>query len=462
MKQTKRIIQHGLTAFLLVNSIASAWAQDASGPGIPMSAVRDSDAPADEGERERGKGFYSKGYHFLPSITASTFFNSNVFRTSSADSPQTVTELTSSMVGKFSAQISSKREGEPTQNKLSFSAGLGYTQFISNDFNVRNLSGLDASLGLSYLSQPKGSRSFVFSDSYQRTILPRTIRAGDQLLPTFNENSNRLVVGTRLRPKGGALEQQITYTGQLNFFEGAEFRTANHWEHSVGTYTKWNFLPRTAALFSFGLGYNDFFRDATRDPLGNLDSVPLRATIGALGVIGSRIQFSANIGYGNSFHRAVGALAGTSRDVSFSGVIGQLGGSINLADRTALNAVYSHNFESSLFGNFITRDELSVSLVHAFTPRLQTTGTFRTSIDRYSDIPPLDGLEATNPVARVDVPLQAAIDATYLARKDLRVGLFGSTLLNLSNFSARDLSNGGINDAGFFQAQLGVQATYAY
>lgn len=459
MKTMRRALRAGMTAILL-SAAAPAWAQDA-GPAVPISPERDNGEDREEKGHEPGKGFYANGYHFLPSANLSTFFNSNIFRTSAQDSPDSVTTLTGAMVGRFGGALSAVRQGGPTQNKLAFTAGLGYSQFLSSDQTVRALSGLEGTLGVSYMSQPKGKTSFVFNDSYQRSVIPRTIRAGEQLLPTFNENTNRLILGARMRPKGGALEQQIAYSGQLNFFEGAEFATANHWNHEVNSYTKWNFLPRTAALFAVSVGYNDFFRDANRDPLGNLDSVPVRATIGGLGLVGSRIQFSANVGYGNSFHRATGALAGTSRDVSFSGIIGQVSASVNLADRNVLSAGFEHNFATSLFGNFVTRDALSASLTHSFSSRLQASGALKVSVDRFSDIPPLDGLQPIQ-AARLDVPLLVNADVTYLARADLKVGGFVGLVSNISNFQTRDLNNGGINAAGFFQAQLGVQASYAY
>ena len=280
------------------------------------------------------------------------------------------------------------------------------------------------------------------------------------MLPTFRQDSDRLVVATRIRPQGGALEQQIAYTGALHIFEGAEFVTANHLDHNLSTYTKWNFLPRTAMLFQAHIGYNDFFQDINVNQFASVDSVPLRLQLGAIGLIGSRIQFNTNIGYGNSFHLAP---EGSIQDVSFHGVIGQASLRLNLGDRDIIAAGYSHDFASTLFGNFIRRDEVNFSLSHMFSSRLQATSTARLSVDRFSNIPLLEDQEvADDTLLRVDVPISVLTEVAYLARKDLKVAGNLGIVANISNFTIRDLNTGGLNEAGYVAVQAGVTALYSF
>ena len=447
-----------LGAVLASFGATAAWAQTPE-PGIEITP---SSSTEDKPERERGKGFYTDNYHLVPSLSLNTFFDSNVFRTSQGDTEETVTAVTNSGILRLSAAMTGERQGSKEQNTFSFGLGLGYDQYLSGQATVRNLSGLDASVLGKYQYQPKGKVSFLLENSFNRVSTPRTIPVGTDgsLLPTFRQDTDRLVVATRIRPQGGALEQQISYTGALHIFEGSEFVTANHLNHSLSTYTKWNFFPRTAMLFQAHLGYNDFFQDINVNQFANVDSVPLRLQLGAIGLIGSRIQFNANIGYGNSFHLAP---EGSIQDVSFSGVIGQASMRLNLGDRDIISAGYSHDFADTLFGNFIRRDELNLSLAHLFSSRFQATGTARISLDRFSNIPLLEDQEvADDTLARIDVPISLLAEVAYLVRKDLKVAGNLGILGNVSNFTVRDLNTGGLNEAGYLAVQAGVTALYSF
>jgi hypothetical protein len=188
--------------------------------------------------------------------------------------------------------------------------------------------------------------------------------------------------------------------------------------------------------------------------------VPLRIQLGAIGLIGARVQFNANMGYGNSFHLAP---EGSIQDVSFEGLIGQASARLNLGDRDIIGAGYSHDFATTLFSNFVRRDAFNFSLSHLFSSRLQSTATAQFSVDRFSNIPVLDDQEvADNTTNRVDVPISVLADISYLARKDLKVvGNFGLGG-NISNFTVRDLNTGGLNDASYLAVQAGVAAVYSF
>lgn len=434
-----------------------AWAQEETPPLSPSPGAQGEEA--DQPERTPGEGFRSGHFRIVPSITLDAYFNDNVFRTGLQDSPDTTTAKSGAGVARLFGKVTGSRGGGPGQNAALFEAGLGYNQYISGDPAIRNLSGLDASLLGRYQYQPKGKVSWFVENNFQRSTSPRTIRIGSELLsPTFRQDTNRFLVGTRLRPQGGVLEQQIAYSGTLSIFETAEFVTANHFKHDFSTYTKWNFFPRTAAIFEAHFGYNDFFRDANVDQFGNVDSMPLRVTLGALGIIKNRIQFRADLGYGNSFHRPV---ADPARNVSFSGIIGKLGFRANIADRDILTATYSHDFADSLFGNFIRRDQLDFSITHAFSRQFQGTASVRMSLDRYSDLPPLIDQQPLQE-NRIDFPFAVSAKGEYFFRKDLRVGGNISAIANVSNFQVLDLISGGINDASYFQLMAGVHAAYVY
>jgi hypothetical protein len=436
-----------------------AFAQETPSAPMPQQAPG---APTDEAPaHEAGKGFYRGGYQLIPTFALESFYDSNVFRTSRLDSEVATTALTGAAVIRAGAALQGQRAGAESRSTLGFGVGLGYNQFISGDGAVRNLSDLDATANIRYQYQPQGRFSYLIQDDFQRSITPRTIRVSPgSLVPTFREDTNRFIFGVRLKPGGGALEQQIAYTGSLHVFEGNEFITANHFEHDLGTYTKWNFLPRTAALFEAHLGVSDFFQDFEKNPLGSVDSRPLRVSLGALGIIGARIQFKTSVGYGNSFHKRTGDPA---NEVSFSGVIGEANMRVNLADRDILAVGYSHNFATTLFGNFVTRDSVSASLIHSFSPRMQASGDFSASFDRYSNIPALDGQIPVNPdLPRRDIPITLGIKGEYLLRPDLKVGGSFSMISYNSNFQTQDDINNGINDAGYFSVRFGLQAAYTY
>jgi hypothetical protein len=181
-------------------------------------------------------------------------------------------------------------------------------------------------------------------------------------------------------------------------------------------------------------------------------------TLGGLGLIGTRIQFRADLGYGNSFHQAV---PDSERDVSFSGIIGGASAKVNLADRDILSLAYTHDFADSLFGNFIARDAIDFNFTHAFSYRVHGTASMKFAVDRYSDIPPLEDQQPI-PAARVDLPFDATVRGDYFLREDFKVGGNLSILGNVSNFVVRDLVTGGINDANYVEIQAGVIAVYTY
>jgi hypothetical protein len=453
---TLKHIKIGVWVFAFGAGVASAQTPE---PGIDITPTNNEE---DRPEREKGKGFYTDNYHLKPSFALNTFFDSNVFRTSSGDTPGTVTERTGSGVLRLATALNGERKGSKEQNTFVFNVGLGYDQYIAAAETVRALSGLEANVSGKYQYRPEGKVTFLLQNEFSRVVTPRTVQVGTGglLLPTFRQDTDRLVVATRMRPAGGALEQQISYTGALHIFEGEEFGTANHFDHNLSTYTKWNFFPRTAALFQAHIGYNDFFQDINQTPFGNVDSIPLRLQLGAIGLIGARVQFNANMGYGNSFHQAN---PGSIQDVSFRGVIGQASMKVNLGDRDIISAGYSHDFAQSLFSNFIRRDSLNFGLSHLFSSRLQATGTAAVSVDRYSNIPLLDEQEVVEGVLlRVDVPMTFNTAVTYQARKDLQVGGDVGILGNVSNFIVRDLNTGGLNDASYFIVRAGVVATYIF
>ncbi len=152
--------------------------------------------------------------------------------------------------------------------------------------------------------------------------------------------------------------------------------------HKVRLNTRWNFYPKTAALFDVQFwivnqqgGVVDTPRASAS--LSDKDQTPFRLTAGLKGLLSPRLSATVKLGFANSFNN-VGE--------SYQGFIADTGLEYVLAPRLKLRLSYRRQLDDDAFANYFVMDRLALAGELALPARLQLELRAGVDLIDYSDV----------------------------------------------------------------------------
>ena len=205
---------------------------------------------------------------------------------------------------------------------VNFSGGAGYTWYtglITSGSN--NLSFISANVGLDTAFNRQGAVEFQVGDTFSRSNRSGNVAAGIGILSLFNSAR----AAAPIHPGGGAITITPAVRWDVEFFSPqlqaqrapdcmanditcdpnlVQRMNYNNLNFALGG--KWKFLPKTAVVADVSFDWRTYF-NTTPDPTGmvnsttNLNAQLLRGTVGASGLITSRISALALVGGGYDF-----------------------------------------------------------------------------------------------------------------------------------------------------------------
>lgn len=221
--------------------------------------------------------------------------------------------------------------------------------------------GIDGGLLLSLF--PFGEWSFDLFDNFLRTSEPpySLVAANFTQSASGNINRDNNLAGIRLRwkPGGQRFETTVQYAFGVNYFESQALATKSSLTNDFQLRLKWNFFPKTALYLSATETINSFINSGTNTPPS---AYPFRVFLGMIGLISSKFEVNAYVGYGNSF---TGSNVAYPNSVSYNNAIGSLEFTWHPGTFTLLNLGYRHDFGQSLIGTYMDLDDAWLSFGQA-------------------------------------------------------------------------------------------------
>lgn len=389
-----------------------------------------------------GPGILVGNFELHPGVAADFGYDSNFMRRASDENPVGSLQLRVSPSFSISTLGPQRRaDGPPPSVNFRFETGLTYHEFIpirggtQLDRDVlrsqRNVDGfakvnLDILPGRMWSGRVYGS--FI-----------RSIRPTQQAIAGTNFNRILPGVGTEIvyAPGSGLLDWRLGYEFSGTFFEKGEFSQLSSFRNEVFTRGRWRFLPRTAMLydgrFSF-LTYPD-------QGLGKTSSTPIRTRLGATGLITPSFGALAMVGWGASFYK--------NDPQDFNSVIGQLELKWYLQPTmttdplrvnpllSAVSVGFLRDFEDSLIGTYLERDQGYVKLNYLFGGKLLLNAEVAAGAVVF---PNQDNPDRGNPNGWTDIRVDSKLFAEYRLKDWLGldaqvdwVGYFSNTQLTFAS-----------------------------
>jgi hypothetical protein len=228
------------------------------------------------------------------------------------------------------------------------SAQAEYREYLTSNETVRQQRSINllGSADLAFL--PRGPFTLRLSDVFMRTVDPRT----EVLAGSYTRDFNRL--GFLASYRWGGLEVGVGDYFQLNIWETPDLKFGNDLSDEGQAFARLRVLPQTQVSASVRAGWVHYNNNAV------IDSVPVRALIGATTLFTSWLGASVNVGYGNSLNQ---------KNASYNNVIGSadLRFMLPLAARITLG--YDRDFYDSLFANYYSDDHVMLAYDMPFIGR---------------------------------------------------------------------------------------------
>jgi hypothetical protein len=285
---------------------------------------------------EAGDGLQAGRLVLSPSLSASSGFDSNLFRQSTDEAAPT----TAPSVALTPALSISTLDPQPVD--LSSDASVTWTQYISGSRLVNAQSGLKADVGADVGFNREGPVSFTVQDRLRRTNEPPPVPAEF----AYNTTTNRLGATLGVHPGGKVFQHFLSYDWTIVTVDRVP--DIDRQIHNFTLKNYWRFLPRTAAVLTGDyslIRYNEPNRNGVFE---NVNSTPLRVSAGLTGLITKTLSLRIIGGWGWGFY---------DDETSFSGVVLDTQVTYRpgpVDDKNRLFLGYTRNFQDSTIANFAT------------------------------------------------------------------------------------------------------------
>ncbi|MBI4703127.1 MAG: hypothetical protein HY744_18575, partial [Deltaproteobacteria bacterium] len=312
-------------------------------------------------EYREGMGFRTGDFEIHPGVGAEFGYDSNYYQRADSEDPIGSLRLRLSpsiSVATLGPQRSS--DGAPPPS-VEFRSGLSgtYLEFIpltgsdTDKETLRDQRNVSGDFGISLSILPRRPWSGRLAADVGRVVQP----TNEFVFPgaTFNRWTPAGTADLRWTPHSGLFDWQLGYRFAGTFFEASVFQNLNNFENEANTRGRWRFLPKTALFFDGRVGFVTY-----PVPLYKTASYPVRAQLGANGLITPSFGLLVMAGWGSSFY------AGDRED--FDSVVGQAELKWYLtpspaADQKEVSLVssalvvgFTRDFEDSYVGTYLERD----------------------------------------------------------------------------------------------------------
>ena len=251
---------------------------------------------------------------------------------------------------------------EPRAVDINTNLQLLWEYFPNESDNVRSQSGIDILGDLSVQIAPRGVGSITLYDTIRNFADSPTAPTNETQGHLYNE----VGISAALHPGGAARTSRRGFTGSLTAGYGIEI-----WDEGLSLdrslvlaslEMKYFFLPKTAVRLraswhsiSYDTRQRDFeiendqlgLTEAFQDTLVNIDSTPLRATLGVSGLLTRAIDFDISGGYSSSMY---------DEGENFQSWIAAARLGVFFTTSAHLSAGWQHGYFDSSFSNFYTFD----------------------------------------------------------------------------------------------------------
>jgi hypothetical protein len=334
-----------------LEAVASAQA-----PNTSISAF-DPEAGVAPIEMIEGKGVkIGEGTTLHPVVGMQTGVVSNVFYEDANTSAAGVLRLfgqvgAGSLSGLRLVPAENIAADQPQETKGSFEyraeLRLAYDFMLSGNDTVQETGGLSIGATFRGLTNPMGSWSFGFNDTFTRLIRAANFETD----ANTNRDINNLSLNLLYHPQGRTLANNLYYSNTLDIFERSEQRFANRMMHRFGTRPMWRWLPETVVFADLSWGYSGAIGSSTKT-----SSAPLQL-MGGVATPKTTLNFQA--GYVNGFYSA---------GPSYSSVTlgAQLGYQHSPLGRIAL--AYDLLYQDSVNANFFRDHVVRLNVQQLFVP----------------------------------------------------------------------------------------------
>jgi hypothetical protein len=337
-----------------LEAVASAQA-----PNTSISAF-DPEAGVAPIEMIEGKGVkIGEGTTLHPVVGMQTGVVSNVFYEDANTSAAGVLRLfgqvgAGSLSGLRLVPAENIAADQPQETKGSFEyraeLRLAYDFMLSGNDTVQETGGLSIGATFRGLTNPMGSWSFGFNDTFTRLIRAANFETD----ANTNRDINNLSLNLLYHPQGRTLANNLYYSNTLDIFERSEQRFANRMMHRFGTRPMWRWLPETVVFADLSWGYSGAIGSSTKT-----SSAPLQLMGGVATLFTPKTTLNFQAGYVNGFYSA---------GPSYSSVTlgAQLGYQHSPLGRIAL--AYDLLYQDSVNANFFRDHVVRLNVQQLFVP----------------------------------------------------------------------------------------------
>lgn len=210
----------------------------------------------------------------------------------------------------------------------------------------------------------------------------------------FGEGFRRLEldIGPDLRfrpgddPDSRALEMTLGYRfAMLRFLDldpALGTAPAQKDTHKIRLDTRWNFYPKTAALFDVQFWIinqqgGTFERTGASVSLSDKDQTPFRLSAGIKGLLTPRLSATVKAGFANSFNNVGQSYQGLIADAELAYV---------LADRLKLRLTWRRKLDDNAYANYFVMDRFAFVGDVALPARLTLEGKLGVDLTDYADV----------------------------------------------------------------------------
>lgn len=182
----------------------------------------------------------------------------------------------------------------------------------------------------------------------------------------FKEWANKGAVRLTLRPGGGALEFGIGYDNTLSFYDALTYSQ----RHGAVLEARYKFLPKTALFIH--LDGSAFVPE--KDGSNSLDATPIRATLGAIGQVTSKIAAHLEVGYGDSLTWTNGLFKGDVSPNNQRTVVGAADVTYTVNDASNISLGYERLVTPVIYLQNYVADTIRLKMVLGLFGRLVFSG----------------------------------------------------------------------------------------
>jgi hypothetical protein len=177
---------------------------------------------------------------------------------------------------------------------------LAYDFLLSSNDAVWGSGGLGVGATLRGMTNPLGTWSFAFNDTFTRLI-----RAANwETDANTNRDINTLSLNLLYHPQGRSLAVNTYYNNTIDIFERSEQSFADRWMHRIGVRPMWRWLPETVVFGDVSWGVTTGIGGGTAGVPEKVTSYPLQAVLGIATLLGAKTALNLQAGYVNGFYQA--------------------------------------------------------------------------------------------------------------------------------------------------------------